>query len=435
VKDLTVTYGVASATESTLAGVTQFAMAPGAAGYTGEVFNSFSPFEARYVKFDIDSNWGDVAKFYGLSEVRFEATSDAPLVRPLSARATSELIGGHNRRVGNAVDGVGQTTTDPNGWPSDTDGMWLSASGDTTPTISFDLGGVHAVDAMVVYNYNEPGGWLARGVREADVSYSTDNATWSSLGTVTFARATGDGSNPGQLLPLGGVQARYVKIDVSSNYGDGSYTGLNEVEMYATPLERMPLPVQSVTSSSDFFVGASDRRAVHLIDGTGQFAGTHSTGPESTMWLSAGLSGGDGDPELVFALDQQYLIQSMRVWNYNEPGGFLGRGVDEMEVLASLDGLSYTSLGVYSLPIAPGSDNVDFSQLLDLPDVTARYIKFDILSNHNGVAFPAASGSTDNAFVGLSEVQFIGVVPEPATLLIWSLLAGLGIGVGWRRRK
>ena len=26
-------------------------------------------------------------------------------------------------------------------------------------------------------------------------------------------------------------------------------------------------------------------------------------------------------------------------------------------------------------------------------------------------------------------------VPEPATLLIWSLLAGLGIGVGWRRRR
>jgi len=27
------------------------------------------------------------------------------------------------------------------------------------------------------------------------------------------------------------------------------------------------------------------------------------------------------------------------------------------------------------------------------------------------------------------------VIPEPSTLLIWSLLAGLGIGVGWWRRK
>jgi hypothetical protein len=29
----------------------------------------------------------------------------------------------------------------------------------------------------------------------------------------------------------------------------------------------------------------------------------------------------------------------------------------------------------------------------------------------------------------------VTIIPEPATLLIWSLLAGLGIGVGWRRRK
>jgi hypothetical protein len=27
------------------------------------------------------------------------------------------------------------------------------------------------------------------------------------------------------------------------------------------------------------------------------------------------------------------------------------------------------------------------------------------------------------------------IIPEPSTLLIWSLLAGLGIGVGWRKRK
>ncbi len=27
------------------------------------------------------------------------------------------------------------------------------------------------------------------------------------------------------------------------------------------------------------------------------------------------------------------------------------------------------------------------------------------------------------------------MIPEPATLLVWSLLAGLGIGLGWRRRK
>jgi len=32
-------------------------------------------------------------------------------------------------------------------------------------------------------------------------------------------------------------------------------------------------------------------------------------------------------------------------------------------------------------------------------------------------------------------LQLFAAVPEPATLLIWSLLAGLGIGLRWRRRK
>jgi len=33
------------------------------------------------------------------------------------------------------------------------------------------------------------------------------------------------------------------------------------------------------------------------------------------------------------------------------------------------------------------------------------------------------------------QLQLLTVVPEPTTLLIWSLLAGLGVGLGWRRRK
>jgi hypothetical protein len=36
----------------------------------------------------------------------------------------------------------------------------------------------------------------------------------------------------------------------------------------------------------------------------------------------------------------------------------------------------------------------------------------------------------------LGELELFGVVvPEPTTLLVWSLLAGLGVGLGWRRRK
>jgi len=41
--------------------------------------------------------------------------------------------------------------------------------------------------------------------------------------------------------------------------------------------------------------------------------------------------------------------------------------------------------------------------------------------------------------VGADEVwaryASVAIIPEPATLLVWSLLAGLGIGLGWRRRR
>jgi len=60
----------------------------------------------------------------------------------------------------------------------------------------------------------------------------------------------------------------------------------------------------------------------------------------------------------------------------------------------------------------------------------------------NYVSFRGVSGGTltlnlDDASVGRAGYMGFQVVqiPEPATLLIWSLLAGLGIGVAWRRRN
>jgi len=41
----------------------------------------------------------------------------------------------------------------------------------------------------------------------------------------------------------------------------------------------------------------------------------------------------------------------------------------------------------------------------------------------------------DEIRIGSKFADVITVVPEPTTLLIWSLLAGLGVGLGWRRRK
>jgi len=42
---------------------------------------------------------------------------------------------------------------------------------------------------------------------------------------------------------------------------------------------------------------------------------------------------------------------------------------------------------------------------------------------------------SDTAMAFYDVTGVTGIIPEPSTLLIWALLAGLGIGVRWRRRK
>jgi hypothetical protein len=74
VNAVTVEYGTTAGLGSTVAGISNFARADATNTYVGEVFDSFTSFNARYIKFDIDSNHGDGNSFYGLSEVQFTGT-------------------------------------------------------------------------------------------------------------------------------------------------------------------------------------------------------------------------------------------------------------------------------------------------------------------------------------------------------------------------
>jgi len=77
VKGVSVEFGTTAGLGSTVPGITEFAIADGLNTYAGEDFSSFTPFNARFIKFDIASginvgNWGDGSTFYGLSEVQFD---------------------------------------------------------------------------------------------------------------------------------------------------------------------------------------------------------------------------------------------------------------------------------------------------------------------------------------------------------------------------
>lgn len=82
-----ITYGETTALGSTLTEVTSFSKADGTDTYTGETFDSFTPFTARYIKFDATSNYGSDRT--GLAEVRFNEAAAVP--EPSSALAVMGL--------------------------------------------------------------------------------------------------------------------------------------------------------------------------------------------------------------------------------------------------------------------------------------------------------------------------------------------------------
>jgi len=181
-----------------------------------------------------------------------------------------------------------------------------------------------------------------------------------------------------------------------------------------------------------------DRAAVHLVDSSGLgglssdglgFAPTdaHSTNPDGTSWSHAGIGywsdygtgttgsqRDDPNPWIIFDLGRTYDLERIRIWNYNERGGYSKRGVKDLETLVSTDGIAFVPVGCYILTRAPEADNVDFSQSLSVAGKTdrVRYVKFQLLSNHNGAHFRKHAPGPDWSLVGLSEVKFYCGAPR-----------------------
>jgi hypothetical protein len=199
------------------------------------------------------------------------------------------------------------------------------------------------------------------------------------------------------------------------------------------------LPTSIKDVSSEFNVGATDRRAIHAVDGSGLDANNppgHTNNPNGFMWLNTGdgSSGGTPDPhingdlaQITFDLGALSSVNSFRVWNYNELNGFNIRSIQTLTIsTASSAGGPYTLLTdpnnnstSWVFNQAPGTTGYTGQLFSFGSPFQAQFVRFDIKTNYD-------SAGTDHGFVGLSEIQFFGApVPEPAT---WSLLALSGVG-------
>jgi hypothetical protein len=350
-----------------------------------------------------------------------------PGLSGLRARASSEFVT-DGRLAMNAVNNNGLQGKAHGTSPAAA--MWLTDGVDTAPEFNIDLGAVHTVDQLRVWNYNEnanPTCCLDRGVKTADIYVAGADGVFGATPVISgqaFARAPGATEDFSEVISLGGVQARYIKIDITENHGDPTFTGLSELKVTGSVVAgSAPIPA-TVSQVSSELLGGFDRAAAHAVDGSGLlYADAHSVVPDGTMWLSGGTFGAEIDiePEITFDLGSEKDIDRMKIWNYNEyrpdlPDRLeelLGRGVKETDILiAGEDGVFTPLLEGYELERAPeGGDTMDFSETIDFGGVTARYVKLDILSNYNGRDFtdPFGDDLLQN-FVGLSEVQFFGTV-------------------------
>jgi hypothetical protein len=117
--------------------------------------------------------------------------------------------------------------------------MWLSGSTSVLPAwIQYKFDKAYKLLDMKVWNSNQKvEGFIGFGAKSALIEYSVDGQTWTTLNTVEIPQATGLDGDAGSVIDLGGIEAKFVKLTIQSNWGGMmQQTGLSEVRFSYTPV-------------------------------------------------------------------------------------------------------------------------------------------------------------------------------------------------------
>jgi len=116
--------------------------------------------------------------------------------------------------------------------------MW---NGDPDSWLWFDLGRVANLAGMYVWNYNEKDPWNTRSVREVELSVSSDDKTFLPAGMLMLQKASGTPDDRGEVIKFDKpLRARYVKLQIRSNYRGGEMSGLAEIRFADADQEACP---------------------------------------------------------------------------------------------------------------------------------------------------------------------------------------------------
>lgn len=126
--------------------------------------------------------------------------------------------------------------------------MWLSNRDDVTPDLTFDMGQTVNFVAAYIWQYNYSS--LNRGVDGFNILYSLDNISYTPLSSANLTKSP-YGDIPAQVVPMA-ITARYIRFEVTSNHGDGLYTGLSEVAFSLSDEPVVSPPATPVPTTSQW---------------------------------------------------------------------------------------------------------------------------------------------------------------------------------------
>ena len=153
-----------------------------------------------------------------------------------TVQATASSQSSNTMGPENTVDGSGLNAADQHSVSAFD--MWLSAQGDQAPWIQFEFENICKLHQMLVWNSNQPiEPFIGLGAKEVSIETSTDGEAWTPLKDAVLKQAIGlDSYSANTTLELGGVLAKYVRINVNGGYGPMGQYGLSEVRFFSVPI-------------------------------------------------------------------------------------------------------------------------------------------------------------------------------------------------------
>lgn len=193
------------------------------------------------------------------------APASAALIAPVKVTASDTFSFFGQYKPENLVDGSGLSAGLHDGNFAN---MWQTNLGVNQANLVFEFDGRYAVDEVAIWNYNfgnpaEFQSTILRGVKDFRLSASTDGVTYTTLVEARLAMGTGQ-PLAAQTFQAGGFTARFLKLDILNNYGEGTYaerdwnSGLSEVQFAGTAV---PEPASWALMIAGFgLAGAAMRR-------------------------------------------------------------------------------------------------------------------------------------------------------------------------------